>query len=283
MAVPALSYSNAHMTDITYARRGERELIGTLYQPAGAGPFPAVVSVHGGAWTSGDRFGTADLDEALRDAGVLVLAVDFRMPPEAAYPAAAQDVHAAIRWLKGHATELGTLPELVGIVGSSSGGQTAMLCALRPHDAMFAAESDLGVDGSVAFAVGCWPIVDPLARYRMARANGNAKLVAAHDAYFGTEAAMAAASPQRIVESGEAHALPPVLIVQGTADANVTPDMAQNFVDVYRRAGGSADLRAFAGQPHTFIKDGDPAAAAEAKRAVAAFVLIHGDATCLRS
>jgi acetyl esterase/lipase len=268
------------MTDIVYARRGERELIGTIYQPEGDGPFPAVVSVHGGAWTSGDRFGTADLDQALRDAGVVVFAVDFRMPPEAAYPAAAQDVHAAIRWLKQHAAEAKTLPELVGIVGSSSGGQTAMLCALRPHDAVFAAEAVAGVDGSVAFAVGCWPIVDPVARYRMAQAKGNAKLVAAHDAYFTGEAAMAAASPLRIVGSGEAQALPPVLIVQGTADANVTPDMAQNFTDAYRRAGGSADLREFADQPHTFIKDGDPAAAAEAKRVVAEFVLERS--TCLQ-
>jgi len=270
------------MTDVTYARRGERELIGTLYEPAGAGPFPAVVSVHGGAWTSGDRFGTVDLDEALRAAGVVVLAVDFRMPPEARYPAAAQDVHAAIRWLKQHAAEIKTRPDLVGIVGSSSGGQTAMLCALRPHDAVFAAEANAGADGSVAFAVGCWPIVDPIARYRMAQAKGNTKLVAAHDAYFGDEAAMAAASPQRIVASGEAQALPPVLIVQGTADANVTPDMAHNFVEAYRRAGGAAELRTFAGQPHTFIKDGDPAAAAEAKRVVAEFIVAQGDMLCLQ-
>jgi acetyl esterase/lipase len=269
------------MKDVAYARRGERELIGTIYQPSGEGPFPAVVSVHGGAWTSGDRFGTADLDRALCDAGVVVLAVDFRMPPEAAYPAAAQDVHAAIRWLKQHAAECKTRPELVGIVGSSSGGQTAMLCALRPHDAMFAAESPADVDGSVAFAVGCWPIVDPVARYRMAQAKGNAKLVAAHDAYFAGEAMMAEASPQRIVASGEAHALPPVLIVQGTADANVTPDMAQNFVDAYLGAGGAAEVRYFEGQPHTFIKDGDPAAAAEAKRVVTAFVVARGEMSCL--
>jgi acetyl esterase/lipase len=264
------------MSDIVYARHGERELLATIYLPAGAGPFPAVVSVHGGAWTSGDRFGTADLDEALCDAGVVVLAVDFRMPPEASYPAAARDVHAAIRWLKQHAAEVKTRPELVGIIGSSSGGQTALLCALRPHDAIFSGDAVTGVDGSVAYTVCCWPIADPVARYHMAQATGNAKLVAAHDAYFADEATMRKASPQRIVADGEAHALPPLLLVQGTADANVTPDMAENFAAAYRHAGGSVDLRLFAGEPHAFIKDGAGAAADEAKRLIAAFVLAHG-------
>ena len=265
------------MTDVVYARRGERELPATVYQPLGAGPFPSVISVHGGAWTSGDRFGTADLDEALCAAGVVVLAVDFRMPPEAAYPAAAVDVHAAIRWLKRNAAELRTMPASVGVVGSSSGAQTALLCALRPGDPVLGADADDAFDASVAFAVACWPIVDPPARYRMAQAGGLAKLVAAHEAYFGDEATMLAASPQRIVAAGEATALPPLLIVQGTADANVTPDMAQNFANAYREAGGYVDLRLFPGQPHTFVKQGgDAAAGSEAKRLVTEFVVAHG-------
>jgi dipeptidyl aminopeptidase/acylaminoacyl peptidase len=64
---------------------------------------------------------------------------------------------------------------------------------------------------------------------------------------------MAEANPQAILERGEAKNLPPALIIQGTADNNVTPDMADRFVAAYTRAGGRIKLRMFEGQPHTFI------------------------------
>jgi acetyl esterase len=64
---------------------------------------------------------------------------------------------------------------------------------------------------------------------------------------------MAEASPQRILESGEAPLLPPALLIQGTADANVTPDMADRFAAAYAKAGGRITLRKFEGEPHTFV------------------------------
>ena len=253
---------------VTFAERSGRTLDATLYQPDGTGPFPAVVSVHGGAWTSGDRHGTADFDGALRAAGIVVLAVDFRMPPEAGYPAAVHDVQDALRWLHAHASELHTQPDKIGILGSSSGGQTSLLCALLPAP-----------DAPVAFAALCWPISDPPARYAMARERGNAKLVASHDAYFGDDATMLAASPQRIVEHGEARALPPMVVLQGTADENVTHDMAQRFADAYRAAGGALELHFFEGQPHSFIKKGGDAAAQQLATArIVAFIKAHGGA-----
>jgi acetyl esterase/lipase len=87
----------------------------------------------------------------------------------------------------------------------------------------------------------------------MARETGNERLVKNHDAYFLTEAAMAEANPQTILESGEARDLPPALLIQGTADNNVTLDMADRFVAAYTKAGGKITLRKFEGEPHTFI------------------------------
>jgi acetyl esterase len=254
------------ISEVTFARHDDRALQATLFQPAGAGPFPAVVSVHGGAWTSGDRTGTVDLDTALCGSGVVVLAADFRMPPEAGYPAAVHDVQDAIRWLIAHASNVKTRPESIGIVGSSSGGQTALLCALLPP-----------LDAPLAYAALCWPISDPPARYQMAREKRNEKLVQSHDAYFGDETTMSQASPQRIVEAGEARALPPIITVQGTADENVTPDMAQRFTDAYKRAGGEAALHLFNGQPHSFIKKGgDKDAQEQATRRIVEFIKAHG-------
>ena len=55
------------------------------------------------------------------------------------------------------------------------------------------------------------------------------------------------------LEGGAARNLPPALLIQGTADNNVTPDMADKFVAAYTKAGGKITLRKFEGQPHTFI------------------------------
>lgn len=144
----------------------------------------------------------------------------------------------------------------MGGLGTSSGGHQLWLNVLRPRDVRYAASKLAGVenvDASLKFVVVCWPISDPVARYKMARETGNERLVKNHDAFFLTEAAMAEANPQAILESGEARNLPPALLIQGTADANVTPDMADRFVAAYTKAGGRITLRKFEGQPHTFI------------------------------
>ena len=67
-------------------------------------------------------------------------------------------------------------------------------------------------------------------------------LLAAHAAYWADEAAMAEGNPQRIVERGAFTQLPPLLVIQGTKDDNLTDDMADRFVDAYRAAGGDATL-----------------------------------------
>jgi acetyl esterase len=254
--------------DVTYLQHGDRSYEAHLYQPDGDGPFPAVVEVHGGAWTMNDRFSNAALDKALAVSGVVVLALDFRMPPDGRYPDSAADVNYGIRWLKAHAAELHTRPELVGGIATSSGAQTLLVNALQPHDPRYTAiplAGSPGVDATLAFVAACWPIADPLARYQMAKAKGNDKLVAAHDAYWPDEAAMEEGNPQRMLDRGDAKTpLPPLFIAQGTKDDNVTPDMADKFAAAYRSAGGSVELKKFEDQPHSFIKEPISPVAAEA-------------------
>ena len=64
---------------------------------------------------------------------------------------------------------------------------------------------------------------------------------------------MAEGNPQLILERGEPVEKPPALIMQGTADDNLTPDMAANFAAAYTKAGGSISFHRFEGQPHAFI------------------------------
>jgi acetyl esterase/lipase len=242
--------------DLEYRRAEDGPLLARLYQPAGSGPFPALVEVHGGAWAGGDRLNNAQLDEALAKSGIVVLAIDFRMPPKHRYPASIADIHYATRWLKAHAAEFGSRADLVAGLGTSSGAHQLLLSALKPGDPRYAAlplAEAPHVDASLPYLVLCWPISDPLARYRMVKEKERTPLIQSHDAYWNSEAEMGEGSPQRIVEAGEAASLPPAILLQGTGDDNVTPDMADRFAAAWRARGGAIDLHKFEGQPHTFV------------------------------
>jgi acetyl esterase/lipase len=268
--------------DLDYRRESGEPLLARLYRPVGPGPFPALVEVHGGAWASGDRLNNGPINEALAKSGIVVLALDFRMPPQHRYPASIADINYATRWLKAHANEFGSRRELVGGIATSSGAHQLLLSLLKPRDPRYAelplAEA-AGEDATLPYIVLCWPISDPLARYRMVKDKGNARLVEAHDAYWRSEAEMEEGNPQLILERGEAGVLPPAILIQGTGDDNVTPDMADRFVAAYSARGGRVELHKFDGQPHTFIVR-DPAAEASlrATQLIRDFVLAQARA-----
>jgi acetyl esterase len=217
----------------------------------------------------------APIHVPLAESGVVVMAIDFRMPPAAQYPAALADINLAVRWLNPQAARLGTRANLVGLLGTSSGGHQAMLSALRPDDARYGAHLLEGTSqtANVAFIAMYWSVLDPSARYRMVQEKGVQRLVDAHHAYWPTVDAMDEGNPQLIVEAGEADDLPPALLLQGTADDNLTPNMADNFAAAYTKAGGPITLHKFEGQPHAFVgRDPSAPAAQHAIQLIVYFV-----------
>ena len=71
-----------HSEDLEYLRpQSGAPLLARFYRPEGAGPFPAVLEVHGGAWTSGDRLNNVAIGDYLAARGIVMLSIDFRMPP----------------------------------------------------------------------------------------------------------------------------------------------------------------------------------------------------------
>src|SRR5580700_10796233 len=147
--------------DLEYRRSEDGPLLARLYQPKGTGPFPALVEVHGGAWAAGDRLNNAPLDIALAKSGIVVLAIDFRMPPKYRYPDSIADIHYATRWLKSHAGEFVSRSDLVAGLATSSGAHQLLLSALKPGDPRYAAlplAEAPAESASLPYLVLCWPI-----------------------------------------------------------------------------------------------------------------------------
>src|SRR5262249_29695981 len=164
-----------------------RTLMARIYQPKGPGPFPAVIDLHGGAWNRKDRRAEEPMDRALAASGLLVVAVDMTVAPEAPYPAAVQDANYAVRWLKANAARWNGEASRLGLSGSSSGGHVAELLAMRPNDARYnaiplAAEPD--VDASVAWVAMRSPISDTFARYENAERRKSEGLITANKTFF---------------------------------------------------------------------------------------------------
>jgi acetyl esterase len=239
-----------------------------IYQPQGPGPFPALLDVHGGAWSTGSYLNNERIDRALAETGILVAAIEFRQAPQHPYPAQVADANYGTRWLKTRAAALNADAASVGGLGTSSGGHTLMLSALRPKDPRYAAmnvPSASGQDATLRYAITGWPVLDSHARYVYAKEEGQDRLMKSSENYFRSEAAMKEGNPQQVLERGEHTALPPVLILQGTNDDNVPLSISERFVATYRAAGGAIERELFPGMPHAFARE----PGAESDRAIA--------------
>src|SRR5271166_762499 len=266
--------------DLVYQHHGDKQRLARLYQPAGSGPFPALLQVHGGAWNNKDRTDGQNAALDIAAAGIVVLAIDFRNAPEAPYPASLQDINYGIRWLKAHCREFGSSAERVGAYGTSSGGHQILLAAMRPEDPRYRAlplPDAPEMDARLAFVISGWGVLFPLDRYELAKAKGKLDLVKSHDTFFGDEATQIEATPALALERGEKMYLPPALVFQGTKDEWTTVELAQRFGADYRGAGGDLDLLLLDGEHHTFVNEHPFAAnSVKAMAAVKAFIRKHG-------
>jgi acetyl esterase/lipase len=273
--------------EIEYLRHGDKPLLARIFKPQSGGPFPLMVSLHGGAWCRESRMTDEPIHEALAKSGVVVASLDFRMPPDASYPGSMIDINYAIRWLKAGA-RAGTLnarAESVGVMGTSSGGHQAMLTAMRPRDTRYASlplKSD--IDASVRCAILLWPVIDPLGRYRYAKELKAAgppypdivdRVLPAHDQYWGTEDAMAEGNPVMALERGETVEMPPVLYLQATKDVAHPRPHLDRFVAAYQKAGGSLELELYEADGSGFARKGDTPTGAKAQARMIEFVHKH--------
>jgi acetyl esterase len=129
-------------TDVLLRQRGETALTAEIAVPAGAGPFPAIVYLHGGAWCVWNAATVRRFTMRLARAGMLVISVNYGLAPEHPFPWAVEDAVYAIRWAAHHAADHDGDPASIAVGGDSSGANLAAAALVFLNG--YAAELDEG-------------------------------------------------------------------------------------------------------------------------------------------
>lgn len=138
--------------DVVYARHGARQMHLDLYLPKeGAGPFPAVVYIHGGGWSGGNKNAFRRQASHMATKGFVGAYVEYRLSGEAKWPAAFDDAKAALAYVRQHAAELKVDPKRIGAAGGSAGGHLVGLLGTMPNPVRAVAAFNPAVD-LVSFA-----------------------------------------------------------------------------------------------------------------------------------
>ena len=250
------------ISEVEYRRnKAGRQLIARIYEPAGKGPFPTVLDLHGGAWNAKDRKAEEPMDRAIAESGVLVVAIDLTLAAEAPYPACVQDANFAVRWLKTKAAAWNGNPAKIGVYGSSSGGHVAELLAMRPRDSRYNAiplQEAPKTDASVAYVAMRSPISNTFARYQNAEKLKRSGMIKNNTTFFVPWDTIHESNPQEILDRREAITKVPLLIMQGALDDNVLPAVQEKFVQSYKDAGGDIQYELFEGCEHEWVAKPGP-------------------------
>ena len=237
-------------------------LMARVYQPTGAGPFPTVLDLHGGAWNAKDRHAEEPMDRALAASGVLVVAIDMTLAPEAPYPACVQDANYGVRWLKSKAPSWNGDPSKIGVYGSSSGGHVAELLAMRPRDPRYNAiplpeAPKRRRDGRLRRRCARRSAT-PFARFQNAEKRSATRMVKNNKTFFkpvGDDPRKQPAGDPRAPREGQPgadadHA--------GRARRQRAAPVQEKFAATYKAAGGDIQFELFEGGEHEWVAKPGP-------------------------
>jgi len=235
-----------------------------VYLPTGfTGLRPGVELIHGGGWQAGDKGFYAPLGRALAARGFVAFSVNYRLTPAAHFPAQADDVQQATRWVRAHAGEYRLDPARLGALGDSAGGHLSLILGTR--DTRDNSNPALAAQSSrVQCVVDFYGPSDlttgmTSATFAAPQTDGQ-KYVAhvLHDLLGGTPQDIPtlarAASPLFSVDAKSA----PTLIITGTDDPLVRPDQSERLADALRAANVETTLAVIYKQGHGFLNPGDP-------------------------
>ena len=230
--------------DITYLAPDRAEKL-DLYLPAPLAPdkrTPAIVWIHGGGWTGGEK-GEArgtEVCTTLANAGYIAVSINYRLG-DSAWPQDLLDCKNAVRFLRAHAAEYRLDPERIAVAGGSAGGHLSLMVGFTTGKKEFEPDAPYpGVSSAVRCIINMYGITDLVTRDQVdakGEPTATRKLMArslkAFNAATDADAILRLASPIHHVARNS----PPVLTLHGRADATVDFPQAEKLVAVLQPLG----------------------------------------------
>ncbi len=223
--------------DIEFAKAGDVSLTLDAFVPEGEGPFVTCILVHGGGFTKGDKHSfIKPLFEPLSKAGFTWFTINYRLAPQHRWPACAEDVASAIRWVKAHAADYKVDVNRIALIGESAGG----------HLVSWAGVTGEG-DTRVAAVVPFYPPQDLVVQVTRRNALGGlGGLIGTEELNDAAWRKLADISPIHHIKPG----LPPFLQIHGDADTTVPISQSTTFEAKMKAAGNACETIIVKGGVH---------------------------------
>ena len=231
---------------IVYGEAAGGKLTMDYYAPAGNGPHPIAIIIHGGGFIGGTSKNGSEAycADFLAPAGYAVFSINYRLAPKYPYPAMVQDVQRAIRFIRAHASEWRADPKRIALVGGSAGGYLSNMAGLLNPPGDSAAKDP--VERKSARVQAVVTLFGP-SDFRGKSMNENVHaLLDAPIQEKGQDAVLAEASPITHVSKGA----PPFLLIHGDKDEAVPFAESTNLQAALRAAGVRCDLIRIPNGPH---------------------------------
>jgi acetyl esterase/lipase len=220
-----------------------QELRADLYKPAGNGPFPGVVMIHGGGWERRTRADMDEISQRVAERGYVVLNMSYRFAPQWHFPAQLQDVQQAVLWLRAHAAENNVLKSRIGTWGYSAGAHLAALAGVTsPEDHWY-------IEGARVQAVVAGGTPVDIRYYK----GGELTNALTGVTYDQNPELWREASPIALVSKDD----PPMFLYHGTFDFTVGENNAHAMYEALSANSIPAELYLMRGLEHmsTFVVD----------------------------
>ena len=223
--------------DVEFAKVGDVSLTLDAYVPPGDGPFITCILVHGGGFTKGEKQTfIKPLFEPLTKAGFVWFTINYRLAPQHPWPACADDVASAIKWVKQHAAEYKADPKRIALIGESAGGHLVSWAGVK-------GEGETSVAAVVPFYAPHDLAVQVKRRNELGGLGGLIGMTELNDAAWKK---LADISPMNFVRPG----LPPFLQLHGDKDTTVPIEQSTTFQEKMKAAGNQCELITIAGGIH---------------------------------
>ena len=227
---------------------GDVKLLATIFRPKDAtGPLPAILFIHGGGWRSGKHYNVFAAWMAER--GYLVASIDYRLTPQAKWPAQIEDCKLGVRWLRANAKNFGIDPDRIGVFGTSAGGHLSACVALLDDPKLEGHGGYPGVSSKVMAVAAFCPVTDLTGEWLPGRPVPKWVEELFGASFAERPEAWKEASPALNAKAGA----PPFFIAHGTNDTHAPTSQGEKLRKALEEKGVPVEYVAVKNGTHDFF------------------------------